>query len=186
MSDQLPQPSPEEARRLDPARHTRVPIRIEEALGAGAMAIICVISFGNVVVRYATNYSFAFTEEFSVFLLVFMTFVGSSAAFASCEHIRITFFLERFSPLGRWLAEIVTLVATTGLFALILYYSAQVTWDQWYWGETSPGLGYPAWIYSVWLPILTVAILLRVFGRAWTYLRHGPRGLLRREEGRDA
>jgi TRAP-type transport system small permease protein len=33
------------------------------------------------------------------------------------------------------------------------------------WGETSPGLGYPAWIYTVWLPLLSVAIILRVLGR---------------------
>jgi len=186
MSDPSGAPDEEEAPAADPAPHVRVPIKIEEALAATAMAVICLISFANVVVRYATNISFAFTEEFSVFLLVFMTFVGSSAAFAAGEHIRITFFLERFSPRWFWLCEILTLLATTSLFSLILYYAAQVTWDQIYWGETSAGLGYPAWIYSIWLPILTVAILLRVLGRAWVYLRHGPRGIVAQEERRRA
>lgn len=174
MSDQIPLPSAQEEQLLDPAAHTRIPIKIEEALGAAAMAIICVISFSNVVVRYATNISFAFTEEFSVFLLVFMTFVGSSAVFATGEHIRISFFLDRMSRGLRWFCEVVIFLVTTALFSVILYYAAQFTWDQWYWGETSPGLGYPAWIYSIWLPILIVAILLRVLGRAWAYLRHGP------------
>ena len=97
-SDPQP-PSPQGPGLFDTgAEHVVVPVRIEEALGAAAMALICLISFGNVVVRYATNISFAFTEEYSVFLLVFMTFVGASAAFASNEHIRITFFLERMSP----------------------------------------------------------------------------------------
>ena len=41
-----------------------------------------------------------------------------------------------------------------------------MTYDEWYWGETSPGLGYPAWIYTVWLPLLSLAILGRVIGRA--------------------
>src|SRR5690606_30996605 len=91
------------------AAHTRVPVAIEDALGAAAMAAICLISLGNVVVRYTTNYSFAFTEEFSVFLLVFMTFVGASAAFATNEHIRITYFLNRSSPTARWFLELVTL-----------------------------------------------------------------------------
>lgn len=155
--------------------HTIVSVKVEEALGAAAMAIICLISFGNVVVRYATNYSFAFTEEFSVFLLAFMTFVGASAAFASNEHIRITFFLNRMRPLTRWIAELVTLAATTAMFSLILYYGAAVSYDEWRWGETSPGLGYPTWIYTMWLPILSLAILLRVFGRAWATLRPSRR-----------
>ena len=160
--------------RADPARHVRVPIRIEEGLGALAMGLICLISFANVVVRYATNVSFAFTEEFSVFLLVFMTFVGAAAAFATDSHIRIIFFLERMPPFWRWLCEVVSVLATTLLFALIIYYGAEITYDEWYWGETSPGLGYPAWIYSIWLPLLSVVIVLRVLGRAWAYLRRGP------------
>lgn len=148
------------------APHARVPIRIEEAAGALAMALICVISLGNVVVRYATNISFAFTEEFSVFLLVFMTFVGASAAFATDTHIRITYFLERMPRALCWLCELVSVSATTLLFSLVIYYGFEVSWDEWYWGETSPGLGYPAWIYSIWLPLLSIAIVLRVLGRA--------------------
>lgn len=152
------------------ADHARVPVKIEEALGAAALAAICLISLGNVVVRYATNASFAFTEEFSVFLLVFMTFVGASAAFATNEHIRITFFLERFPPRLRWLAELVTLAVTTAMFAMIVWYGGRVTYDEWYWGETSPGLGNPVWLYTIWLPLLSVAIILRVLGRGWAKL----------------
>ena len=152
------------------ADHTRVPVKIEEALGAAAMAAICLISMGNVLARYFTNYSFAFTEEFSVFLLAFMTFVGASAAFATGEHIRITFFLSRMPPALRWGCEVITLIATTLMFALILWYGAGVTYDEWYWGETSPGLGNPTWIYTIWLPILSLAIILRVLGRGWAVL----------------
>lgn len=155
--------------------HTRVPVALEDALGAAAMAAICLISFSNVVARYATNYSFAFTEEFSVFLLAFMTFVGASAAFAGNEHIRITFFLDRLSPTMRWVCELITLAAVTLMFTLILYYGAAVSFEEWYWGETSPGLGYPTWIYTMWMPILSVAILMRVFGRAWATLRPSRR-----------
>jgi TRAP-type transport system small permease protein len=145
----------------------KIPVKIEEALGAAAMAAICLISFGNVVARYATNASFAFTEEFSVFLLVLMTFVGASLAFATDGHIRITFFRDRLGRAGRLICEAVSVAATTAMFSLILYYGAQLAYDQWYWGETSPGLGYPSWIYSAWLPALSLAILLRVLGRAW-------------------
>ena len=44
--------------------------RIERTLATLAILIIGAISLVNVVVRYITGGSFAFTEEFSVFLLV--------------------------------------------------------------------------------------------------------------------
>ncbi|MCG6121112.1 MAG: TRAP transporter small permease [Microvirga sp.] len=149
------------------ADHVVVPVKIEEALGAAAMAAICLISFGNVLARYFTNVSFAFTEEFSVFLLAFMTFVGASAAFATNEHIRITFLVDRLNPTWRFVCEMIALLATTIMFSLIVYYGGKVTYDEWYWRETSPGLGNPTWLYTIWLPLLSVAIILRVIGRAW-------------------
>ena len=51
----------------------RRPARIERAVAAACMALLCIITFVNVVTRYLTNASFAFTEEVSVFLLVLLT-----------------------------------------------------------------------------------------------------------------
>nr|WP_217645555.1 TRAP transporter small permease [Oceanisphaera psychrotolerans] len=63
--------------------------RPERWLAALALLAVCVISLGNVVVRYTTDASFAFTEEFSVFLLVVLTFAGAALAARRHVHIRI-------------------------------------------------------------------------------------------------
>lgn len=153
------------------APHARVPIRIEEALGAAAMALIAVISFANVVVRYATNVSFAFTEEFSIFLMVFMTFVGASFAFAVDGHIRIGLVADRLGPAGRLACELLVLAASLLTFGVVVWYGTVLTYDQWRFEETSPGLGYPSWIYTVWMPLLGIAVMLRILGRGWARLR---------------
>lgn len=155
----------------DPPPAPRVPLKVEEAGAAIAMALICAISLGNVVVRYLTNASFAFTEEFSVFLLVVMTLLGASVAFARHEHIRITFFLERLPRPLRLAAEAMTLLVTTALFSMVLYYGALFALDEWEFETVSAGLGYPNWIYTVWLPLLSAVILFRVLERAWLTLR---------------
>ncbi len=67
---------------MPPEDRPRIGTGVEEGIAAVAMALVCVITFGNVLVRYFTNASFAFTEEFSVFLLVVLTLAGASAAFA--------------------------------------------------------------------------------------------------------
>ena len=70
---------------------------LERVLATLALVIISLISLANVVVRYFTDASFAFTEEISVFLLVILTFAGASVAMRSNRHIRIGL-LERLFP----------------------------------------------------------------------------------------
>ena len=67
---------------------------------------------------------------------------------------------------GRRLAETVSLLATTAVFALIVFYGARFAYAQWELEETSPGLGHPTWIYTVWLPLLAAVILFRTGQRA--------------------
>ena len=71
--------------------------RLERLLATLAILVIGLISLANVVVRYLTGGSFAFTEEFSVFLLVVLTFAGASVALRRNGHIRIAM-LERALP----------------------------------------------------------------------------------------
>jgi len=138
------------------------PFRLEEAIGATAMGLIALISFSNVVVRYATNVSFAFTEEYSVFLLVVVTFVGTALAYATNDHIQISFFAQRGGRFNRRLCQTISLGASAVMFSLLLYYGTQLAYDEYIFEETSPGLGYPTWIYTMWLPLLSAVVLFRI------------------------
>jgi TRAP-type C4-dicarboxylate transport system permease small subunit len=149
----------------------RVPIRLEEALAALAMALICLISFANTAVRYLTDVSFAFTEEWSVFLLVVMTFTGAAVAFATDGNVRINWLEGRVGPAGRRLLDLVSIAATTLVLALVIWHGGLLALDQWRWEETSPGLGRPQWLYTVWLPLLAFVCLLRAWGWALRRLR---------------
>ena len=64
-------------------------IRIESWIAIIALAAICIISLANVLVRYATDISFAFTEEYSVFLMVVLAFAGAAVAARSNDHMRL-------------------------------------------------------------------------------------------------
>lgn len=136
--------------------------RLERVLATLALAIIALISLANVVVRYATNVSFAFTEEFSVFLLVVLTFAGASVALRRNGHIRIGL-LERALPSGprralivfQWLCGAIVL-------ALIVWFGGKLAWQEYQWQSLSPGLGLPQWWYIAWLPLLAALMLLRL------------------------
>lgn len=131
-------------------------------LASLALIIICVISLGNVIVRYATDASFAFTEEFSVFLLVTLTFGGASVAARHNQHIRIELIEHHLPPWARrvvftlqWLAGVVVLALTT-------WYGSKFALEEYQWQSLSPGLGLPNWIYVIWLPLLSASILIRM------------------------
>ena len=157
IPDQPAAPAPADA-------PTRVPLAIEDWLTVIIMALLALITFANVLVRYFTKVSFAWTEEVSVFLMIVLAMVAGSAAVARNRHIRIEYFADagpesRQRALARLGAALVAV-----LFGLMAVLSARVLWDDVQYGETSPGIGVPQWWYSMWLPILSVAIMLRAVG----------------------
>lgn len=149
----------------------RIPVAFEEFFAAMAMALICLITFANVLVRYFTDESFAFTEEFSVFLMVVLTFFGASAAFAKNAHIRVSFFVDKLKPALAHKIEVVVMVVALALFAIIAWYGVKLLLDDWNYETTSPGIGIPQWIYTLWLPLLAALIGLRIAGRILRLVR---------------
>ncbi|MDY0040949.1 MAG: TRAP transporter small permease [Desulforhabdus sp.] len=149
---------------------TRVPLKIEENLGGIIIAVLAVITFANVVVRYLTNLSFAFTEELSIFLMVVMTLIGSSSLTAKGGHLNIAFFVEMLSAKNRRRAALAAQMVTCFTFLALTGLGARMAWDEYRFEVTSPGLGIPTWIYTVWVPILFFAITARAIGaivRTW-------------------
>lgn len=137
-------------------------LTIEQTLTGVVMGLIVLISLGNVIARYLTSQSFAATEEFSIALLIVLTFLGSSTAFAFDRHIRVGFLVDRLPRAWRTAAGWLSFVVTAWLFGFIAYYAARLTYDQYRFEETSPALGVPQWWYTVWMPTLAVLIVVRL------------------------
>ena len=151
---------------------TVIPLKIEDWLTVIVMGLLALITFGNVLVRYFTNQSFAWTEEFSVFLLIVLALVAGSASVARNRQIRIEYFADSGSPeRQRALARIGAMMVFV-LFGLIAVLSSRMVWDDIRFGETSPGIGVPQWWYTIWLPVMSVAIAGRALG---LFIRRGRR-----------
>jgi TRAP-type C4-dicarboxylate transport system permease small subunit len=156
----------------DADEQTLVSLKIEDWLTVIVMAALALITFANVLVRYFTDQSFAWTEEFSVFLMIVLSLVAGSASVARNRQIRIEYFADsgpesRQRALARFGAFMVFL-----LFVLIAVLSARTVYDDILFEETSPGIGVPQWWYTIWLPVLSVAIALRALG---LFIRRGKR-----------
>ncbi len=146
-------------------------VSIERWVLAIVMALLCLITMGNVVVRYLTDISFAFTEEISVALMVVMTLVGASTAFYRNKHIAILFVVDLFRERVRNAFALFGRCASLLMFALLVWYGGRMAWDDFRFDVTSPALGVPQWLYSVWLPLLSVLVAVRLAGQIWCSLR---------------
>ena len=169
MTPPTPQDTGRSTAPVNPDRAPALPapakgLWLEDWLTVAIMALLALITFANVIVRYFTDGSFAWTEEISVFLMILLAMVAGSAAVARDLHIRIEYFADRGNArrrkaLARFGALMVAL-----LFALICALSIRVVFDDYRYEETSPGIGVPQWWYSMWLPIFSALITLRALG----------------------
>lgn len=145
-------------------------LRWEDWLAAAAMLLLVVITFSNVLVRYLTNQSFAWSEELSVSLMVILTMAAAGAAVARDRHIRIEFFIDRARAIGRRRLMLLSSAATIVAFGILSALATRFAYDDYRYEVTSPGIGIPQWWYSIWLPLLAIVIMFRaiqVFVRTW-------------------
>lgn len=142
----------------------------EDWIAVTAMGMLCLITFANVLVRYFSDRSFAWTEEFSVFLLVVMTLAGAAAAAARENHIRIEYFLDRGSPARRRFLSVYGALLTAAFFLVFAALTGDMVWDDFRYNETTSGLGVPRWWYTVWVPVLSLVIAWRA-GQVYERLR---------------
>ena len=155
---------------LDPgAEHpdprTLVPLTVERVLLALAMGAMALITAANVVTRYLTDVSLAITEEYSVVLMVIVALIGSALAIACGRHIRIGYFTDMLSPAWRRRAEILALLLSIVCFGLLVVFGASLAYDEYRFEVLSNGLANPQWLYTGWLPLLSLLVVVRAAGR---------------------
>jgi TRAP-type transport system small permease protein len=145
-----------------PTLPPRARFRAERFFGAASMALLVAITLANVLTRYFTDISLAFTEEVSVFLLIFLTFVGAAKAFLDGNQIAMEFFVARLGWAWRRRFLLFALAMSALMIALVGWYGTRMAWDDYDMEVTSPGLGWPQWIYTAWMPLLCISMLARI------------------------
>ncbi len=152
-----------------PSMSRRVPF--EERVAVLCMAALVVITLLNVVTRYLTDQSFAWTEEISIVLMVVMTLAGAAGAMARDGHIRIEALYDSGSAARRRALRLVSAAVSALVFLLLTVLFVRVVADEIRWAETSMGLGVPRWWFTAAAPVLTAAVTVRALVLGWRVWR---------------
>ncbi len=142
----------------------KIPLKIEDWCSVLILAVLAIITMSNVVVRYLTSSSFAWTEEISVFLLIVLTMTAGSSAFVRHQHIRIELYADGGTPRRQHRLAVTANTIVLLFFLLLTILSARMLYDDYRWQDTSPAIGVPNWWYTMWMPILSALISLRIAG----------------------
>jgi len=148
--------------------------KIEEWIGVACMVVLTLITLGNVLTRYFSDESFAWTEEISVFLIVVMTLAGAAGVAGRDGHIRIEYFYDGGSVLRRRILRALAAAATSLVFVVLAVLFGATLAGEIRWNETSMGLGVPRWWFTVAIPPLCLAIAMRAGYAGWRAWREPP------------
>ncbi|MFP7672508.1 TRAP transporter small permease [Marivita sp. S0852] len=136
------------------------------------------LGFANVFVRYATNMSFAATEELLTNGFLLLTIFGAALAARRGEHLAVTLVHD---SLPRWLWRPVFLLSATlsvGLLAISAWFSWATLANLFSNGMRSYALGLPAWYYQAAVPFGFALIILRYVQHAVEVLKGRARDVI--------
>ena len=122
--------------------------KLLEVVMAACMAIMVVLVFGNVVLRYAFNSGIVVSEELSRWLFVWLTFLGAVVALREHGHLGTDMLVGRLGPTGKKaclvIGYLLMLMTCWMLFQGALE-QTKINWD-----VSAPSSGASmAWFYAV-------------------------------------
>lgn len=153
-------------------RSTQLLTRTLEALLVISLAVMAILVFGNVVLRYAFNSGLAVSEELSRLLFVWLIFLG--AILASAQHAHIGFDSLAQKTKGRARKLLVLITGGLMLSAAVMFIVGGWKQTQINLGNSYPVLGISyAWLYGVAI-VFGLGLFLTVSNNIWTALRRPP------------
>lgn len=144
----------------------RLLLRLAQWMMIVMLAVLVLLVFGNVVLRYFFNSGLVFSEEASRFIFMWLTLIGALVVMKDNGHLGMTSVVDRLGLRGRricrFLADSISLLCCALL--------AHGTWQQVVLGmdNAAPVTGIPLGIVFLSLLISSVGMCLML---AWSLLR---------------
>ena len=106
--------------------------RALDMLGGLFLAIMVVLVFGNVVLRYAFNSGLTISEEVSRWLFVWLTFMGAVVALREHGHLGTDVLVSRLPAVGKKICLVIAQIAMLYVSWLLLtgsWTQMLINWD---------------------------------------------------------
>lgn len=133
---------------------------VEKIIISVILVVVTVLTFVNVLVRYLSDGQFAWTEELVVNLFVLMIMLGCGLCAREGSLISLSLIFDRLKERGRKIFVSIITVANLSLWLLLMKTGIDKVITQMANGKRTFSLGWPEWVFTVFLPIGCVFLIL--------------------------
>ncbi len=133
---------------------------IEKLIVSAVLAFVTVITFVNVVVRYCSDGQFAWTEELVVNLFVLLIMMGCGLCAREGSLISLSLVFDRLNVTGRKIFVAIITAVNSIFWIMLIHTGWQKVMTQIANGKKTFSLGAPEWMFTIFLPIGAVLLLV--------------------------
>lgn len=124
------------------------------------LAVMVVLVFGNVVLRYGFSASIGWVEELSRYMMVWLAWLAAGLAYRNGAHIALDF-LENALPDGAARAlRAFIILSMIGFFGALVYLGGQ--YASFSWGDETPMLRLPFGLIHLAIPVGSAVMLMHL------------------------
>jgi C4-dicarboxylate transporter DctQ subunit len=135
------------------------------------MAFASLLLFANVLLRYWFLSPISWAEELTLYIMVWIVFVGSSVAIRTRGHIAIDLLPMALSLSGRRRLAMLVGLVTLVFLVVFFYYSGQHTLRVRSIDQVTPVMQAPMWLAYLAMPAGSALMILRTCQLLWRLVR---------------
>ena len=133
---------------------------LEKIVTSVILVFVTALTFVNVLVRKLTDSQFAWTEELVINLFVLLIMLGCGLCAREGSLISLSLIFDRLKVKGRKVFVTIITVANTAFWIILLKTGYEKVLTQMANGKLTSSLGWHEWIFTIFLPIGAVFLIL--------------------------
>lgn len=144
--------------------------KFEEIVISVILMFITLLTFTNVCVRYLSDSQFAWTEELVINLFVLLIMMGCGLCVRTGSLITLSLVFDLVKLKARKVLVAVGSVVNVVFWVILLYTGIQKVMTQMANGKQTQALMLPEWVFTIFLPIGCVFLILHTIEYAIDFL----------------
>lgn len=158
---------------------------LEKIVLSVILVFVTLITFANVVVRKLSNSQFAWTEELVINLFVLLIMLGCALCAREGSLISLSLIFDRLKVGGKKIFVAIITIANTVFWIILLYTGYEKVLSQIASGKLTSSLGWPEWMFTIFLPIGSVFLILHTIEFCVDVMANKVPGISAEEGGDD-
>jgi C4-dicarboxylate transporter DctQ subunit len=146
---------------------------LEEGILAALLALMTVLTFLQVVLRYVFNSGLVWSLEATTYSFAALVLIGMSYGVRTRSHIAVDLFTKKLpQPLQRYI-NILAVIACV-IYALLMLYGSSILVDRLYTlGNAARDIPAPKWLLTATMPLGFALLMYRFLEAGWRIIRGG-------------